>query len=174
MTIACARCHDHKFDPIPTADYYALYGIFKSTNYAHPGTEIYPHTYGFTALNPSDAAKLKEVETQLSGLDNRIEDIKAGRIKFANDAEKRKAEQENQANVTKMGGGISVFAEGLFRLRWQAGRRENHGARRARNARAAGSARLPDHSRADRSCRRRKRAAAAWNWRNGLRILRTR
>ena len=31
MTIGCARCHDHKFDPIPTADYYALAGIFRST-----------------------------------------------------------------------------------------------------------------------------------------------
>ena len=31
MTIGCARCHDHKFDPIPTRDYYALAGIFKST-----------------------------------------------------------------------------------------------------------------------------------------------
>jgi hypothetical protein len=31
MTIGCARCHDHKFDPIPTADYYALAGILKST-----------------------------------------------------------------------------------------------------------------------------------------------
>jgi hypothetical protein len=31
MSIGCARCHDHKFDPIPTADYYALAGIFRST-----------------------------------------------------------------------------------------------------------------------------------------------
>ena len=31
MTIGCARCHDHKFDPIPTRDYYALAGIMKST-----------------------------------------------------------------------------------------------------------------------------------------------
>ncbi|GIW78200.1 MAG: hypothetical protein KatS3mg105_0007 [Gemmatales bacterium] len=31
LTIGCARCHDHKFDPIPTRDYYALAGIFKST-----------------------------------------------------------------------------------------------------------------------------------------------
>ena len=31
MTISCARCHDHKFDPIPTEDYYALAGIFRST-----------------------------------------------------------------------------------------------------------------------------------------------
>ena len=31
LSIACARCHDHKFDPIPTADYYAMVGIFRST-----------------------------------------------------------------------------------------------------------------------------------------------
>ena len=31
LTIACARCHDHKFDPIPLRDYYALAGIFSST-----------------------------------------------------------------------------------------------------------------------------------------------
>jgi hypothetical protein len=31
MTIGCARCHDHKFDPIPAADYYSLAGIFTST-----------------------------------------------------------------------------------------------------------------------------------------------
>jgi len=31
LTFGCARCHDHKFDPIPTADYYALAGILKST-----------------------------------------------------------------------------------------------------------------------------------------------
>jgi mono/diheme cytochrome c family protein len=33
LTVACARCHDHKYDPIPTADYYALEGIFASTDY---------------------------------------------------------------------------------------------------------------------------------------------
>jgi hypothetical protein len=31
MTVACARCHDHKFDPIPTKDYYGLVGVFAST-----------------------------------------------------------------------------------------------------------------------------------------------
>ena len=33
LTVACARCHDHKFDPIPTRDYYSLSGIFASTDY---------------------------------------------------------------------------------------------------------------------------------------------
>ena len=31
LTVACARCHNHKYDPIPTADYYALAGIFANT-----------------------------------------------------------------------------------------------------------------------------------------------
>ena len=32
LTVACARCHDHKFDPIPTADYYSLYGVFANSS----------------------------------------------------------------------------------------------------------------------------------------------
>jgi hypothetical protein len=32
LTLACARCHDHKFDAIPTADYYSLYGILASSD----------------------------------------------------------------------------------------------------------------------------------------------
>jgi cytochrome c553 len=32
LTVGCARCHDHKYEPIPTADYYALAGIFQSTD----------------------------------------------------------------------------------------------------------------------------------------------
>jgi hypothetical protein len=31
ITVTCARCHDHKFDPIPAADYYSLYGVFASS-----------------------------------------------------------------------------------------------------------------------------------------------
>ncbi|HVR76151.1 MAG TPA: DUF1549 and DUF1553 domain-containing protein [Planctomycetota bacterium] len=42
LTVACARCHDHKFDPIPTEDYHALAGVFasvKMVNKPIPGTE---------------------------------------------------------------------------------------------------------------------------------------
>ena len=31
LSVSCARCHDHKFDPVPTSDYYALGGVFRST-----------------------------------------------------------------------------------------------------------------------------------------------
>ncbi len=40
LTMGCARCHDHKFDPLPTTDYYALYGFFASTRYPWPGIEL--------------------------------------------------------------------------------------------------------------------------------------
>ncbi len=33
LTVGCARCHDHKYDPIPTRDYYALAGVFLDTKY---------------------------------------------------------------------------------------------------------------------------------------------
>jgi hypothetical protein len=39
LTISCARCHDHKFDPISAHDYYALYGILESSRFAFPGCE---------------------------------------------------------------------------------------------------------------------------------------
>jgi mono/diheme cytochrome c family protein len=46
LTVACARCHDHKFDPISTKDYYGLAGVFASTDYAQvslePGKEGQP------------------------------------------------------------------------------------------------------------------------------------
>lgn len=37
ITMGCARCHDHPFDPIPTKDYYSMAGIFRSTNSLVPG-----------------------------------------------------------------------------------------------------------------------------------------
>ena len=37
LTVSCARCHDHKYDPIPQADYYSLYGVFASSD--EPGGE---------------------------------------------------------------------------------------------------------------------------------------
>tara|TARA_B100001123_G_scaffold163094_1_gene187956 strand:+ start:901 stop:3405 length:2505 start_codon:yes stop_codon:yes gene_type:complete len=41
MSFRCARCHDHKFDPVTTRDYYGLYGIFASTQYPFAGAEVF-------------------------------------------------------------------------------------------------------------------------------------
>jgi hypothetical protein len=40
LSVGCARCHDHKFDPISASDYYALYGFFENTRYPWPGIEL--------------------------------------------------------------------------------------------------------------------------------------
>jgi hypothetical protein len=74
MTLRCARCHDHKLDPISTRDYYRLYGIFASTKYPYAGSEDF-YLYklsrkGFVPLVPSaEAAPLvKDYESELARL----------------------------------------------------------------------------------------------------------
>jgi hypothetical protein len=60
MTLRCARCHDHKFDPVPVSDYYALYGVFASTKFPYAGSEEFETMKfgrrGFRALLPKAAA----------------------------------------------------------------------------------------------------------------------
>jgi hypothetical protein len=41
LTVACARCHDHKYDPIPQTDYYSLAGVFKNTDYHESWKNIF-------------------------------------------------------------------------------------------------------------------------------------
>jgi len=64
LTVSCARCHDHKFDPIPTKDYYSLYGVLASS--AEPTIpplfEEPPRTEAYAAF----AAQLAERERKLT------------------------------------------------------------------------------------------------------------
>jgi hypothetical protein len=75
MTIGCARCHDHKFDPIPTHDYYALAGIFKSTK-----TLIHDNVSRWIDHKlPVDAEtekKISEHDAKVALLDNKIKELK--------------------------------------------------------------------------------------------------
>ena len=57
LSIGCARCHDHKYDPISSADYYALYGIFASSAYTFPGGEEHKMPEGLVPLVPPDEQK---------------------------------------------------------------------------------------------------------------------
>lgn len=52
LSIGCARCHDHKFDPITMSDYYGLYGIFSSTRYSFPGSEQKPRVRSLMPMIP--------------------------------------------------------------------------------------------------------------------------
>ncbi len=53
LTIGCARCHDHKFDPIPSADYYSLYGFFASTSFPDSGTDNARYQRNFVYRDPN-------------------------------------------------------------------------------------------------------------------------
>lgn len=55
LTLGCARCHDHKFDPVPTEDYYALAGIFKNTVTLKGESQKYVSTWNRVALPTSQA-----------------------------------------------------------------------------------------------------------------------
>jgi hypothetical protein len=55
LTVACARCHDHKFDPIPTEDYYALAGVFASTRMVNRPLDDKVGTTDGEATQPKDA-----------------------------------------------------------------------------------------------------------------------
>lgn len=54
LTLGCARCHAHKFDPVSMDDYYALYGIFESTRYAFPGSEQKQKSRALVPLVPPE------------------------------------------------------------------------------------------------------------------------
>jgi Protein of unknown function (DUF1553)/Protein of unknown function (DUF1549)/Planctomycete cytochrome C len=82
LTVSCARCHDHKFDPIPTRDYYALYGILKSTRFAFPGTELYPHEKDFVALGtPAQTAELQKHQQEIFDIEKKYKELETLRNK---------------------------------------------------------------------------------------------
>ncbi len=69
-SLQCARCHDHKFDPIPTKDYYSLQAIFATTQLAERAAPFLPveNTTGFEERAYLEKTRV-EHETTLSGLD---------------------------------------------------------------------------------------------------------
>ncbi|OYW75300.1 MAG: hypothetical protein B7Z37_13850 [Verrucomicrobia bacterium 12-59-8] len=77
LTIGCARCHDHKFDPISARDYYALAGILRSTKSLRNYTDNVAHWID-TPLPLDGAAEiaLQKHEVQLNALKDQIAALK--------------------------------------------------------------------------------------------------
>ena len=105
LNIQCARCHDHKFDPVSTADYYGLYGIFDSTRYPFPGVETLKVQRDFVPLiakeeyeklvGPYNAEvsvleeKRKELTAELQAIEKAIKKARSALEKGGLDAAER-------------------------------------------------------------------------------------
>jgi hypothetical protein len=88
ITAACARCHDHKFDPIPQKDYYALAGIFRSTETCYGTVRFINANRPAPLLNlPKDSvasanekltvAERKRIQGQIETFQTNIKEMKA-------------------------------------------------------------------------------------------------
>jgi len=72
LTVACARCHDHKYDPIPTTDYYALTGVFASTEYVEAPAAPKEQVAAYDKARTSIQAKEKEITAFLKAEAERL------------------------------------------------------------------------------------------------------
>jgi len=77
LSLGCARCHNHKYDPVTTQDYYGLYGIFASTKFAYSGCEATQKVRDMMPLwTPNElASKRKPFEEELAALDASIKKL---------------------------------------------------------------------------------------------------
>ncbi|MCU0879130.1 MAG: PSD1 and planctomycete cytochrome C domain-containing protein [Pirellulaceae bacterium] len=66
LTVSCARCHDHKYDAIPTDDYYSLYGVFASTSEPSDLPLIGP---------PEESAEYQKFQEELGKLQKELDDF---------------------------------------------------------------------------------------------------
>ncbi len=84
MTLGCARCHDHMFDPVPTRDYYALAGIFRSTRtMTHANVSNWINRP--LPLSPADQQRHDEHKAQVADAKRELEQAKLALEAIARD-----------------------------------------------------------------------------------------
>ena len=77
LTVACAQCHDHKFDPIPQSDYYSLLGIFNNTELTEAPLVPKEQVEAFQAGRARAAGKQKELDDFIAEQSNSLSRILA-------------------------------------------------------------------------------------------------
>jgi mono/diheme cytochrome c family protein/uncharacterized coiled-coil protein SlyX len=100
LTLACARCHDHKFDPITQKDYYALAGIFYSTRIlAGLGTKG-DHTVALRVplAPPEVVAQRRQYEQRVAELEKQLKDQKAKLAELEKQLKEKKEPDDNLAD----------------------------------------------------------------------------
>ena len=107
MTLGCARCHDHKFDPIPTSDYYALAGIFESTRSMGRGSAASGVTsFATTKLAVPETPAQITLREKIALLDSQISALKSGEQPPADEI--KSLEQEHKALVARLAKGEAM------------------------------------------------------------------
>src|SRR6185369_95533 len=71
LTVGCARCHDHKFDPIPQADYYSMAGIFKSSK-TMENFKVVAQWHEYVLAPAAEREKLKEHKAKIEAKNKEI------------------------------------------------------------------------------------------------------
>jgi mono/diheme cytochrome c family protein/cytochrome c553 len=79
LTVACAQCHDHKFDPIPQSDYYSLLGIFANTSASQYPLAPKEQVDRYHAAKTRVDDKQKEIDEFLNQQSESLSDILASR-----------------------------------------------------------------------------------------------
>lgn len=97
VTIACARCHDHKFDPFTVQDYYGLYGIFESTRYPFPGCEKTKAPRDMVPLMPPG-----EMQQAIAALDREIQANETRKV----ESDKQVVEMASRSATVTVGGDL--------------------------------------------------------------------
>ena len=109
LTGACARCHDHKFDPIPTKDYYSLHGIFASSEEPAVGPEM-----GDSTANPAYPdylAEVAKIEQELKDYERaEAARLAAGMMERAGDYLLTALEASKTTDTSKKGGNFRLSA----------------------------------------------------------------
>ena len=75
FTVGCARCHDHKFDPIPTKDYYSLYGVFAASREIDPIIAPPAEAAPYIAHEAKVQASQQELEKIIRDQTTRLRDL---------------------------------------------------------------------------------------------------
>jgi hypothetical protein len=107
LTVSCARCHDHKFDPIPTVDYYALSGIFQSTRTYFGTVNVIVNRRGTKLLElpVPDATPMNILTTrELEGIKSRLanSEDEMAELVAANRRSRQQGQNNNQQQLNRL------------------------------------------------------------------------
>lgn len=119
LTLACARCHDHKFDPLPTTDYYRLQAIFAGVEYQEIPIASEEEKKNQAALEKEIEAKLKPWKDRLRELESpyrsKLREAKRAKLSASEREALETPESKRSPIQKKLAGGANT----LLNVAWE-------------------------------------------------------